>query len=355
MLTKKTCFLALIVFVSVSAFGQNKKFKNGYVITFAQDTIFGKIYKQNSSNVICKFQNSANEIIDYQPNEIYAFGYKNGNVYVSKKIGTDMFFVEYLVKGNLNLYSFGNKKNKRYFVDNELDGLAEIRLVYETIKGESGMKLHKLSNQHAELLCKFTEKVPTLKHKISKINHLEDENLIEIVEKHNKVVCGQKKCNNECCKVFQKNIYKFNFELNPVLGFNAFATKDLTFTAGLLGYFKLPKCDNKLFVKAGFLYSKVTKIQEITKQKGFVQIPIQIEARYPFKYFRPKVAIGINFTSLKHSDTFYTTMFSAGTDISLTKKIFFSLNYDINFDPLFLIIPLKVSSHSLLFGVNFVF
>jgi len=352
---KRKFLFILIVILSVSAFGQNKKLKNDYIVTLTQDTVFGKIYKQNSGTITCKFQNSEGKIIEYQPNEIYGFGYKKGKVYVSKQMGNNTFFVEYWVKGNLNLYCLENKKNKRYFLDNELDSLAEIRLVYETIIGETGMKLHKLSNQHIELLQKFTEKVPQLKHKISKINHLEDATLINIVEKHNEIVCGQKKCNNECCKVFQTNMYKFDFELNPVFGFNAFVTRDFTFTAGLLGYFKLPKCNNKLFVKGGFLYSKVTKIQEIKKQKGFVQFPVQIEARYPFKYFRPTAAIGINFTNLKHLDTFYTTMFSVGTDIFLTKNIFFSLNYDINFNPLFLIIPWKVSSHSLLFGINVVF
>jgi len=350
---RKFCVIVMAFVLPFSVLGQNKNLKDGYIITLSQDTIFGKVHKQNSDKIICKFQNSEGKVIDYQPNDIFAFGYTKGKIYASKRLNEKDFFVEYLVKGNLNLYHFKDGKNDRYFVDNQLDSLAEIRLVYETIQGTSGMNLWKLSNQHIELLNKFTAEAPSLKHKISKINHLEDENLIEIVEKYNKIICGQKKC--KCCEVFKTDIYKYGFEINPIFGFNAFVTKDLTFTGGLIAYYRLPKCDNKLFVKAGLLYSKITQPQLITKQNGFIQFPVQIEARYPTKYFRPKVAIGLNLTSLKYFHQFYHTMFSFGADINITKKIYFSLNYDLNFEPLFLILPLRVSSHSLLFGANFVF
>jgi len=351
---KKLYLFLLIAVLPISAFGQNK-FKNGYIITFLHDTVFGKIQEQNSNKTFCKFQNIEGKVVDYQPNDIYAFGYTKGKVYVSKRTETDTFFVEYLIEGSLNLYCLRNGKQNRYFIDNETDSLTEIKLIYEMIEGETGMKLWKLSNQHVELLNKFTEKVPELKRKIRKIDLLEDDILIDIIEKYNKTVCGQKECKNECCKVFKTDIYKFNFELNPVVGFNAFVSRDLTFSVGLLGNFKLPKCGNMLFVKTGFFYSKITNIQAITKQSGFIQIPLQIEVRYPIKYFRPKVAVGLNLTSLKHLKTFYTSMFSVGSDIFLTKKIFFLLNYDLNFEPLFLVIPIRLSYHSLMFGVNIMF
>ena len=347
-------FGQISIFEQISIFGQ-KKFKNGYIVTLSKDTIFGKIQNQNSDKIVCKFQNSNGEVIDYQPNEISAFGYTKKQVYTSKKLKGQDSFIEYLVKGELNLYYQKEGKKERFFLDNQIDSLAEIELTYEEIEGATGMKLLKRLDAHIELLLKYTEKVPDLKSKIKKIDRLEADVLVEIAKKHNRIVCNDKKCNSECCKVFRNGTLEFGFEINPVVGFNSFATKDFTFTVGALGYYKLPKCDNKLFIKSGFLCSPITKVQKFTKQKSFIQFPIQFEARYPLKYFRPKVALGVNLSTLKHFDDFYTSMLSFGVDVPLQKKLYVSLNYDINFEPLFLIIPLKLSSHSLLFGVNFMF
>jgi hypothetical protein len=338
--------------LSIVAYGQ-VGFRNGYVITLPQDTVWGKVKQPKSSEITCKFRHSNGKTVDYSPDEIAEFGFKNNKVYISKKINGKKIFFEYLVKGNLNLYSLKEKKKERYFIENELYGISELKLLYETIYGETGMKLNKLSKHHIELLNKYTAEIPALKSKTDKIDVLEDENLIKIVAQYNKEFCGQKKCDNNCCKIFPRDIYKWGFEVNPVAGFSKFVVGDMAFTTGVIGYYRLPKCGNKLFVKAGFLYSKITEYQELTKQNGFVQFPIQIEARYPVKYFRPKIAWGINLTNLKYLETFYSTTFSAGVDVRLTKKIYLSLNYDLNFEPLFLIIPVRAYSHSLMFGVNF--
>lgn len=99
--------------------GQNG-FQPGFVITLENDTLTGQL-EQGRSNAqnyqSCIFQ-SEQGIVEYFPNQLLAFGYKDGKYFSAQIIkGT---FVEVLVRGELSLYRFDEKyylqKGPEFFV-----------------------------------------------------------------------------------------------------------------------------------------------------------------------------------------------------------------------------------------------
>ena len=64
-------------------------FKNGYIITANQDTIYGYVnnnsYYDNSQ--FCEFKTSKNDsVIKYTPKELFGYRFIDGKFYISKKL-----------------------------------------------------------------------------------------------------------------------------------------------------------------------------------------------------------------------------------------------------------------------------
>lgn len=99
-------FIIIFSFFSSQAFGQSD-FRSGFIVTFENDTTYGKIdYQSNARNYqLCRFKEDK-AVITYTPQQIAGFGYIGDKFFTSSVLEDS--FVEVLVGGELNLYKFRN-------------------------------------------------------------------------------------------------------------------------------------------------------------------------------------------------------------------------------------------------------
>lgn len=119
------------------------------------------------------------------------------------------------------------------------------------------------------------------------------------------------------------------------------------FQAEIIAHFWMPRANEKLFFRTGFLRSKV---QFKNWESVFYRFPIQIEYIYPKGFICPKVAFGINL----YKPFLQTTSFMGGVNIKLLKSLYLVIDYDIDFIPFenVALIPNKLFSQSLSCGLQ---
>lgn len=135
-MNEKIKIILTILLITVSStYGQND-FRDGYIVTFENDTVQGLIdYRSNSMNYkSCVFKGKKGKT-EYLPNQIKAFGYEKDKFFSSQIIEDS--FVEVLVLGKIDLYksreSYHVKKDTLFFdlksnIEKvETDGKTELR------------------------------------------------------------------------------------------------------------------------------------------------------------------------------------------------------------------------------------
>lgn len=201
----------LILSLGISA--QNG-FKEGYVLKTSQDTVYGLIenrgYYFNSLN--CNFKAGVNDdIIHYEPSEIYGYRFTDGKYYVSKMYGSTIYFFEYLYKGRLNLYfkqtsDLGNQ----YFIDR--DDLPVMRLLdlYEKPSEDSEpLKINEYSG-HNLVLAYYTSDDPLSYNTALAMKGISPKSLTRFAENYNNAFYG-----NEPVVTYKKKVkIDFEFEMN---------------------------------------------------------------------------------------------------------------------------------------------
>jgi hypothetical protein len=126
-MNKQLIFFCLCCLLSIIAHAQ---FREGFIITTSSDTIHGYIkYKGAVYNTrICEFRNFSKEnIIKYSPKDIKEYRFNNGKYFISKEIDGENIFLEYLIKGRANLYTYSNSfSDTRFFLKTESDTLLKL-------------------------------------------------------------------------------------------------------------------------------------------------------------------------------------------------------------------------------------
>jgi hypothetical protein len=123
---QKLFVFILILLVSFSSLYGQKKYRPGYIITNDYDTVRGLInLRSNHQNSLtCRFRgdNDRNPV-DYSPSDIKGFRIENSKFYLSKNVVIDSaskrVFLEYLVRGIVNLYYLKDLNGEYFFVEKE--------------------------------------------------------------------------------------------------------------------------------------------------------------------------------------------------------------------------------------------
>lgn len=124
---KKQLFIAMLFLMTLVSQAQSN-YKKGYIITNEKDTIYGLIdFRTDRINQeSCKFKLSPDdkETI-YSPNDIMGYRFTNeGKYYVAHDIEIEgiakRVFLEFMVQGVMNLYSYHGKQ--QYFFFEDADG-----------------------------------------------------------------------------------------------------------------------------------------------------------------------------------------------------------------------------------------
>lgn len=124
MFRKIFLFSVANLIVASSVFGQ-KLFRDGYVVNSNGDTLNGLVQYFEGNRVPQKITFKRFDIATprvYLPNELMAFGYRNGNHFESKIIDGIHVLLECYVKGEISLYANG----KKVYVSKANVGLVDI-------------------------------------------------------------------------------------------------------------------------------------------------------------------------------------------------------------------------------------
>jgi hypothetical protein len=360
---KKALFFLIILFF-VELLQAQTDFKPGYVISIDGDTLYGEIDYRGDilMGEICKFRNSNREIIEYSPNDISAYRFIESKYYVSKEVKGKKYFLKYLIKAKISVFYLRADGKDHYFIEKENEKIAEIPYSEET-KDMGSKRVINESTIHIGVLKYYTKDAPQLIENIQIIKKPNDKNLIKLVKEYQNIVSK-----NEKYIVYEENLplFKLNTELSA--GFINYDNINYLndkyfFIGGFYAHIGMPKVNEKLFFRTGFVYSP---IEVDNRNFSVYKIPIQIEYIYPKAVIRPKFALGFNVYPKPFEDNsingksiinpvFHSFALMGGLNLKLKESIYLSINYDVDFKakPEFAFLPEYLLSNQLLVGIFF--
>ncbi|MCB8994678.1 MAG: hypothetical protein H6538_03615 [Bacteroidales bacterium] len=209
----KFILLLSFIVVFIPMHGQ-ANYKEGYIITWEGDSLFGYIKSKGIKKMgtECLFKaNSKDDAISYFPSDIQSYRFLNGKYYVSKKVvlnGIPQYvFLEFLINGKADLYSFKDENNIQYYIQNEGDSLIELlNTEVERIIQDEHFILEK--KEYIGLLKNTFSDYPSIYPEIEKLN-FETEQLIKITKDYHNLVCEDYSC----------IIYKKDTKVKTQIGF----------------------------------------------------------------------------------------------------------------------------------------
>ena len=214
---KKLILLAAILLFYTYSFSQGK-WHNGFIINQENDTLYGLLANINTSTSSkeCKFRKTdTSEIKTYYPRDILEYNYLEKKVFVSREVKveskTKKVFLEFLVKGRVNLYHYKENSESYYFA--EKDGTI-IELKNTIVTKRKGNKAATIE---------YKEYINTLNYILADANMQSEildadfstETLIKLSKDyHNRV------CDDGACIVYEKKLVKPEYSFSAYLGAN---------------------------------------------------------------------------------------------------------------------------------------
>jgi hypothetical protein len=198
------------------------EFRTGYVILLNGDTLRGMIDYRNeiSMSKRCRFiaGNTSTETF-YKPDELKAFRFDNGKFYISKGITTGnnqmkKLFLEYLIKGKVNIYYFKDLNGNHYLIDKEGSALVELPEDVNIKKGENGYSYVNDSKKYMGILLFYMSDAPEMRTEITETKELTHSSLIKLAKDYNKAICG-----DNSCLIYEKKISNVQYKLELIAGF----------------------------------------------------------------------------------------------------------------------------------------
>lgn len=351
-LTLRT-FISLVIFLTAGTLFAQTNFKSGYVIKLSGDTIFGEIDYRNDVRMAkkCSFRSNANApVIDYKPEDIFGYHFTDSKYFVSEVVNGQRYFLEFLIKGKINIYDLKDDNGYRFFLKKDSSGIVEMPYE-EGIRYRDNKAYMYESTKHMGILSYAMQDFPELKSRIEKIKKPEHKSLIKLAEDYHNAVCTDEKC-----IIYEKKMPAFTVNLEAVAGdamyyyhyYSNNILKQPAFTTGLLAHIWMPMTSENLFFRTGFIYSNLNFNDKYLNFS--YKIPLQIEYVYPKYIIRPKLAIGTNIYVVP----FYGSIACmGGVNIEINKMLSWSINYDIDFShsKYFPLIPSKLLSQALSTGL----
>ena len=342
-----TLTIFLLSFLIVSA---QKDFREGYIITKENDTIKGLIdYRGDIRNAEkCVFIKDENtNPTTFYPTDIAAFRFTDDKMYISKLLitnneilATKRVFLEYLVKGTMNLYCLRDKNNVEYFYA-EKDNTGVQALIEEKKEAYKDDRLVLITNKkYFGVLLLMISNCTKLEPDLAELN-LDRKSLIKFAVKYNECVCSD-------CEIYVKKRRKIAIKKGIILGGNlSFINLEIPLTnaesnfsispsvlVGISIKFVIPNFGNKFSLQTEILfarhyYSSFTKTPNyatnISILTYLLEYPIMLQYTFPKRNFRPFFNIGFNNVfALKTKYHFIQTKF-------INNKEIYIINYNLLF------------------------
>lgn len=286
--------ILLILLFSVEIAYAQTDFRPGYIIKASGDTIHGAIDYRGDliMSSTCRFKNAHNQVEEYSPADIIAYRFIDSKFYVSKIVNNKKVFLEYLIKGKVNVFYMRDDHGDHYYLSKEDEVLVEIPYE-ESIRYVNNTQVLYKSSNHIGLLNYFMQDAPELKSRIDRMKEPGHHNLIKIAEEYHYAVCD-----DEQCIIYEKHQPLLKVNLEIIAGVVNFYDKSLDlkdkayFKTGMIAHFWMPRTNEKIFMKVGILYSRLEKLEG--EEYNYVRIPLHIGYMAPTTYkVRPSFSFGV--------------------------------------------------------------
>ena len=339
----KLCYPILFGFLLlIGTLNAQTDFKPGFIIENSGDTLLGEIDYRGDLLMgrICRFKRANGKVYEYSPKDIFAFRFIDDKYYISRKVDGKWVFLEFLLKGEINMYYLRDDFGDHYYMDKANKDLVE--LPYEEgIKHVGDKKVFFETKKHIGLLKYYMSDAPEFYPRISGLTKPNHHNLTKLAEDYHNAVCE-----GIDCIVYEKKqpFIKLSYE---VIGgiVNFYDEADIIDKnypqAGLLIHFWMPRANEKFYFKTGYMYTRVE--WDDGGYKGVYKIPAHVGYLAPKAYrVRPSVSIGL-----------LTPSYSGSIMLRLNKHINMGIQSWVNFFPnsKFFIIPGSLLNYSVLANV----
>ena len=242
-------------------------------------------------------------------------------------------FLEFLIKGALNIYYLRDEKGDHYYIDK--DSVKLIELPYEEgIKYVDDERVYYETKKHIGILTYCTQDEPQLQSRIKGMHKPEHETLIDLAKAYNKA-----KCNTENCIIYEKPIPFTKVSIEPFWGLLKYkAIAKICNSFGGNVYLWLPRVNEKWYLKTGF---ECNTLHSNPVNENIYKIPIQIQYMYSVYKIKPKISLGYNFWIIKQNNSIanafvsHTVSLTTGCNYTWKKHLDISFNLNSEYVPFF--------------------
>jgi hypothetical protein len=350
-------FTVLFFIFSFSILYSQNDYRDGYVITKTNDTLWGTInYLGDVSNSeVCYFKTkSGNSIKKYFPSDILSYRFlESGKYYVSKNITIEKtqksIFLEYLINGRLNVYYYRDKTGDHYMVDKDTLRLRELSETEELVF-VNGTQYTRKNNRTELILKTYLSDCPELFPEIVDVN-LDHKTLMKLAKDYQNITCKDQEC-----IIYEKKL-PTAFYIGPIIGLCKYDNHSSSIIYGGYIHIWLPKVNEKFYLETGLVYGRPNFD---SKLESLIRIPLVFEYVYPKGAIRPTIGLGYNFCIAKYDgNTNYDRLIPINIGIlyNVSSRVVISAIFNSEFTPLINLSAerdnLKYISSSLIFGVRY--
>jgi hypothetical protein len=365
----------LLLFIH-NAYSQDE-FCSGTITTINGETLKGSIFygnaRQNCSYCLFRKEGESKNK-EYLPEDLQSYRFDSASYYISKEIMMGdkprMVFLEFLVKGKLNIFSYADSSLTIHFFAQKENG--ELKELHDSKKiiSISNYSTTQEQKEYIGELALLLNDYPSINEDIDK-SRFEDGSLINIAQKYHRLVC-----NSDNCIVFKKpkrkkivkigiigecyfsNAYlEKNINLS-YLGFNKMQVMN-AFAKGLsVNISNFDFIGPRFSVLADFVYSRPVYqnvLNDTLLLFNQLRSTLQIQYNIPFKKFSPKISAGLIYyirgenevrfkkhfaqlnkyftghcvfsNELNNTDHEFGATLMLGSDYMISRRLFCSLNF----------------------------
>jgi hypothetical protein len=318
----------IILFICATCYTQSN-FKPGYIIQNSGDTIQGMIDFRDDKLMgrICTFKSEEGALNSYSPYDIKGFRFNDSRYYVSRNVDGEMLFLEFIVNGLANLYSFSDNKGEYFYIETTKRELMKIEYSEETTYVDDKEFMHN-SKAHYRILTYQLQDAPGMQSEINSIKVPHRYELTKLVKKYHNSICAE----DDICIVYQEKAAML-VQIEALAGgvlwvdMNDESWSDPEYSMFTHNQYFLyaniypPRTARNMSIRTGFAYFTLF-------DDPMFMVPLMMQYTYPKGIFRPKLAGGFTFGFLSLGEVINLPHFMIGTNVTINKTISLSINYD---------------------------
>jgi hypothetical protein len=294
-----------------------EEFLKAYIIDKSMDTVFGEIDNKgyNDASLFCDFRLNKNENTKrYYPNDLYGYRFNDGKYYVAKQISINskdtVFFFEYLINGELDVFFRQDGFENHYYVSLSDNDLRELKYIKEYVY--KGDKKYVKENKQYEILLQYLAKdYPVLLSKVKRIAEPDHDNLIDFAKEYHELTCKDGNC-----IIYEKKRPR-NVKIEMMGHINHFVNPDILSekpfypSCGVNVLFQQSKSRERFYVGLGIAYPYPIFFAREEKIRFIFSIPLS------FYYLHPKQGLSPFFSYTVNCPFFLNHSLKAGANIHI--------------------------------------